>query len=384
MAMTRIALALCCCLAAVAWLGVHRVQGDGAPARAPASAIYPALAQPVAMNHSTPAHRALTCDHCHQPRPDRAQGREDYRPSEAVCTQCHADRTARTQASAQRCGYCHRGFDPLRVTAPEPVPLRPARLRFAHARHASLACGSCHANGASATPGLPSMSSCLECHQGRQTLPCNGCHLTTPSGRLRTVFGDAKLIPRSAFLGMAHDADFSVRHRWVAADQGATCATCHVESECSGCHDGARKPRSLHPNDYLALHAQDAQRNATRCSSCHSSASFCLACHARLGIAEISAPDLSAPRRFHPPSGQWIRGPMLHAREAQRSLASCVSCHAERDCVGCHGARGVGTGLRSPHPPGFASGDCARDFAHNSRACLLCHRASDVLLRSCR
>jgi hypothetical protein len=380
--MRRVAPVLLCCLLVAAWLGVETARGERAPSAA-ASPLYAPIAQPIALSHATAAHRALACNYCHKPQSDRSRTQDDQRPSEAVCATCHADRTTRTQASAQRCGFCHRGFDPLRTTAPERVPLRPARLHFAHARHASLECTTCHA-GSGPTPALPNMASCLQCHEQRRALTCGGCHLSTPSGRLRTQFADVKLVPRSGFLGMAHDADFSVRHRWLAADQGAVCATCHVESECSACHDGARKPRSLHPNDYLALHAQDSQRNATRCNSCHSTTSFCLACHARLGISEISAPDLHAPRRFHPASSQWIRGPVLHAREAQRSLSSCVSCHAERDCVECHGARGVGTGLRSPHTPGFASGACAQDFARNSRACLLCHRASDSLLRTCR
>jgi hypothetical protein len=182
---------------------------------------------------------------------------------------------------------------------------------------------------------------------------------------------------------MAHDSDFLVRHRWLAADNAPVCASCHTESECSACHDGPRRPRSVHPNDYLALHAQDSQRNATRCASCHANTDFCLACHARLGIAQISAPDLKSPRRFHPPSAQWLRGPTLHAREAQRSLSSCVSCHAEQDCVDCHGARGVGTGLRSPHPSNFVA-DCERALSQNARACLRCHQASDTALRACR
>jgi hypothetical protein len=381
MAMKRLTLAVCL-LAASAWLGAHTAHSEGA--RGYVDAIYPPAAQPIALSHATPAHRALPCGRCHQPHAERAASREDLRPTEAQCATCHADRTERAQSNAERCSYCHRGFDPARSAAPDPIPPPPARLHFAHAKHAQVACQTCHTAGtANAAPQLPSMQSCLNCHRDKRALPCNGCHLALPSGRLRTAFPDTKLVPRSSFLGMAHDADFSVRHRWVAADQGAVCATCHVESECSACHDGPRKPRGVHPNDYMALHAQDSQRNATRCASCHSSPSFCLPCHARLGISEISAPDVHAPRRFHPDSGVWIRGPVLHAREAQRSLSSCVSCHAERDCVECHGAHGVGTGLRSPHPAGF-SADCGQALARNSRACLICHRSSDAVLHTCR
>jgi hypothetical protein len=368
-------------LSASAWLGAQTVRSEAAR---PSSAIYPQVSQPIALSHATPAHRALSCDRCHQPRADRPTSREDLRPTEAQCATCHADRVERAQASAERCGYCHRNFDPARSAGPDPIPAPSLRLHFAHAKHAQLTCNACHAAGAaSATPQLPSMQTCLNCHQERRALPCNGCHLTVPSGRLQTQFPDAKLIPRSSFLGMAHDRDFSVRHRWIAADQGAVCATCHVESECTACHDGPRKPRSVHPNDYVSLHAQDSQRNAARCGSCHSSPSFCLPCHARLGISQISAPDVHAPRRFHPASSVWIRGPVLHAREAQRSLSSCVSCHAERDCVDCHGGKGVGAGLHSPHPAGF-SAECGQALARSPRPCLVCHRASDAVLRTCR
>jgi hypothetical protein len=200
---------------------------------------------------------------------------------------------------------------------------------------------------------------------------------------LRTKFPEGRLVPRGSWLGIAHDADFVVRHRWLAADHGAVCQSCHVEDECASCHDGSQRPRAIHPNDYLSLHPRDAMRAATRCNGCHSQQSFCLACHARLGIAQLSAPDVASPRRFHPAMALWTRGPQLHAREAQRSLASCVSCHAERDCVECHAARGFGAGSRSPHPSSFAR-DCGRTYARNPQPCLACHRASDAQLQLCR
>jgi hypothetical protein len=223
----------------------------------------------------------------------------------------------------------------------------------------------------------------LSCHAGARALACAACHPALPSGRLRTAFPEGALIPRGPLLGIQHDADFIVRHRWLAADHGETCASCHSEDECARCHDGVRRPRGIHPNDYLVLHAQDARRAATRCTSCHATQSFCGACHARLGIAQLSAPDLATPRRFHPPAAQWSRGPVLHAREAQRALDSCITCHSERDCVACHGSRAAGFGGASPHPPGFAR-ECSRAFARDSRPCLSCHRAGALELARCR
>jgi hypothetical protein len=362
-----------------AWLGVHT---SNAQSVISASPVYVLAPRNIVMHHDTPAHRALACARCHERRALGTAGREELRPSEAQCTGCHE--VQREQASAERCGFCHVGFDPAHSSAPEARPALLSRVRFAHAKHQSATCDSCHGQGGAVdTNALPSMQSCLGCHDKQRRLACNGCHEALPSGLLRVRFPEGQLVPQGSWLGMAHDADFAVRHRWVAADEGAVCATCHTERECSACHDSTRKPRSIHPNDYLALHPQDAQRNATRCTSCHANANFCLACHARLGVSQLSAPDVRSPRRFHPPDSQWIRGPMLHAREAERSLATCVSCHAERDCVACHGAKAVGVGLHSPHPAGFAA-SCARDFANNGRACLLCHRSTDALLRACR
>ncbi|HEX2676744.1 MAG TPA: cytochrome c3 family protein, partial [Polyangiales bacterium] len=376
---------------------------DGAPPVAPPPAtpaaapelpspiVYPSRPQGLIMSHATPAHRELACTRCH----DASEGNKRLLPSESACASCHASQIDHDHPSAATCGACHRGFDPKKSPAIAPVRGEPARLTVSHDRHAAanVSCTQCHGDPAAApaanggkpfVPHMPAMSDCLSCHTGKQAraLPCNGCHVSLPSGRLRTRFPEGRLVPHGAFLGLAHDTDFSVRHRWLAADESAACNSCHVEKDCTECHDGERRPRGLHPNDYLALHAQEAERNAARCNSCHTTQSFCLPCHARLGVAPLSAPDLVSPKRFHPPSGVWIRGPMQHAREAERSLATCTSCHVERDCVACHGGRGVGGGI-SPHPPGF-TGQCAARMDANPRACATCHNDLARLRAACR
>ncbi|MBM4364049.1 MAG: cytochrome c family protein, partial [Deltaproteobacteria bacterium] len=80
------------------------------------------------------------------------------------------------------------------------------------------------------------------------------------------------------------------------------------------------------------------------------------------------------------------RGPRHHAWEAQRSLATCTSCHSERDCTSCHAtsARG-GQGGLSPHPPGFGgSGGCRAALERNPRPCVSCHSPGDSALERCR
>jgi hypothetical protein len=138
----------------------------------------------------------------------------------------------------------------------------------------------------------------------------------------------------------------------------------------------------VHPNDFLTLHGEISRRNLTRCTSCHTTQSFCTECHSRLGISPMSAPIVSARARFHPPADVWVRGPVLHGRAARRSMNDCVSCHAERDCVTCHGALGVGGGV-SPHPPGFVD-ECRQFLEANARACRSCHVDVGELALRCR
>lgn len=216
-------------------------------------------------------------------------------------------------------------------------------------------------------------------HNAGDAQRCTECHETLPDGRLRTRFPDRRLKPQSTWLGLAHDQDWIVRHRWVAADRGDLCAQCHKERDCTSCHDGRNRPRAIHPNDWLTLHPQQARRSATDCQGCHALQTFCAECHARLGISQTSAPEVRTGARIHPPAAQWTGAINQHGREAKRSLSACVSCHAEQDCVRCHAA-GINA-ARSPHPSGFRE-RCGALLAANSRACVACHGADLSSLRA--
>jgi hypothetical protein len=208
---------------------------------------------------------------------------------------------------------------------------------------------------------------------------CVKCHEALADGHLRTRFGERRLKPTTPWLGMAHDRDWIVRHRWVAADRGTLCATCHQERECTQCHDGRSRPRMIHPNDWLTLHPQHARRSATDCQGCHSLQTFCTECHARLGISQLAASGTRTGVRIHPPAAQWTGIQNQHAREAQRSLSTCVSCHAEQDCVRCHAAGAPGN-VQSPHPRGFRD-RCGSLLQANARACSACHGADLATIR---
>lgn len=375
--------------------------------------VYPPQEITLRMSHAHPAHAALACTRCHERATTSTASGDLLLPTEAACAGCHSE-TDRARPSVARCGVCHVGarlpdheagagdlvgrifIPPSRMPAP--------RVRFSHAAHASTegGCESCHAGVRQTTLAtraqLPTMRDCLRCHaveglgdlvrggttrEGTQTMACTGCHESLPDGRIRAQTADGWMNPPVWMAGMRHDHEWLVRHRWVAADAGSLCAECHVERDCTDCHDGRVRSRRVHPGDFLSTHPVMARRDETRCTSCHAVATFCGECHARLGLATFAAPATRSGERFHPPSAMWIRGPNLHGVEARRSMQSCVSCHAEDDCVVCHGSAGVGGGGVSPHPPGFAR-SCGVILASAPAGCVRCHGDAEALRARCR
>ena len=360
--------------------------------------VFPAQHIALRMNHAHPAHRALPCTDCHSAGATSTSSGDLLFPDEAACAGCHADRVDRDVQTAETCGYCHVGFDPAGTIDPGEGPPLPSpvvpdstmpdpHLNFSHATHAAehIACEHCHRDvretGLATRAHLPNLPQCMECHAppalGDTSHPiatapstCETCHPVEPDGTLVTTYREGVLLPPRWMAGMAHDHEWLTRHRWIAADNGPLCAECHVEDECADCHDGRVRPMRVHPGDYLTTHPVMARRDADSCTSCHAPSQFCTECHARLGLARVSAPDVRTPDRYHPPRAVWTEGPNLHGREARRALETCTSCHAESDCVDCHGAAGIGGGF-SPHPPGFPG--CRSAMETNARACVTCH-----------
>lgn len=362
--------------------------------RGPSPLIYPPQRIALRMDHSLDAHRELRCVRCHENAGGSTRASDLLIPTEASCAPCHDEDLDRSEPhTAARCGTCHVGFRDGGPPAASDFPT--ARLRFSHRTHVRerMRCRTCHAGVERAEVAdrrhLPRMRQCFECHAppgfaAAASAPsaCVTCHLAEPDGRLRARFAEGDMNPPAWLFDMRHDHEWLVRHRWVAADQGGACATCHTESDCADCHDGRVRPRRIHPGDFLTTHVVSARRDSPRCGSCHQTSRFCTECHSRLGLSPMSAPDVRASRRYHPPSGIWVRGLSLHGLEARRAMSTCASCHAERDCVVCHGALGIGAGV-SPHPPGFEA-TCASALVSNARACVTCHGDVEALRRRCR
>jgi cytochrome c7-like protein len=388
----------------------HGLLPPGAPNpdTGPSKVIYPTQHVTIRFDHAKHLGREIgaTCKTCHPGATTSRRTSDRLTPSGEVCDRCHfTDHSNRAlvksaDAAMGQCAMCHQGYRPEDGNRVAPLELPRANLVFDHKSHAdrNIACPQCH--GAvreielATRDQLPRMSGCLRCHQapdsaslGDAKSACETCHLRGPTGtaRIQTMFPSGTLRPPRWLHNAEHTPDFIERHKSVAADDSAFCANCHKEDFCTDCHDGRTRPRDIHPNDYLNMHAIEARMNTERCTSCHQQQSFCLDCHLRVGVAESSPPNAKDSGRFHPAKSIWSdppRKPGSHGFEAERNLNACVSCHTERDCVACHGALGIGGGF-DPHTSGFV-GRCATQFNRNPRPCFVCHEPGDAVLAQCR
>lgn len=386
------------------------------PDRGPSTVIFPPQSVPLKFDHKLHVQDlGQACTSCHPGGATSARSADVLLPKGTACDGCHKSDhrdafAVKMLADAKAsCATCHDGTNGDRVPAvriPEP------NLVFSHKAHAvrNIGCAQCHGDvsavGLATRDQLPRMRGCVKCHsleegpsiaRGDARGGCETCHISggaKEGGTLRTLFGSGKMLPPKWLRNAGHDAAFIQRHKFVAANDSKFCANCHKEESCTDCHDGRVRPRNIHPADYLSMHATEARMQTQNCTSCHREQSFCLSCHQRLGVAMSGPAAVREQGRFHPPRSLWsgaagqggagsAGGPRtMHSREAMRNLNACVSCHIERDCVVCHGGKGVGAGF-SPHPPDFA-GRCGGLLARNPRPCLVCHESDSTEVARCR
>lgn len=386
----------------VKWLPPGAFEED----RGPSTAIFPPQKLTLRFNHKLHVQQQkLTCTGCHAQADTSQVAADRLTPKAAACDGCHGSNHDDLNAVSPgtdpigRCEQCHLGYrsgDGNRVARFEiPTP----NLVFNHKKHATrnIGCAQCHGevqNFELATRDqLPRMRGCLGCHQrsdaatqGDAKGACETCHLkgaTKEGGLLQTTFASGTLEPPRWLHNAEHGPDFVERHKYVAANDSQFCGNCHKEDFCTACHDGRVRPRNIHPNDYLNMHAIEGRLATQKCTSCHREQSFCLGCHQRLGVA-MSGPGREG-GRFHPPKSEWSdppRRPGHHSFEANRNLNACVSCHIERDCVVCHGGRGIGAGF-NPHSGSFVAG-CDGPFKRNPRPCYVCHDPGSASLQRCK
>src|SRR5262249_14351109 len=138
-------------------------------------------------------------------------------------------------------------------------------------------------------------------------------------------------------------ADFTRTHGTLAAQPGATCASCHARESCIGCHRTAERlaavnamplrtrggaagveiaapPPDSHGAGFALSHRTEASANAGSCASCHA-ASYCSTCH-----------DASSSPRFH--GADFVE---RHAASSWTTTSECATCHQPQAfCVRCH------------------------------------------------
>ena len=206
-------------------------------------------------------------------------------------------------------------------------------------------CSTCH-----------TQESCLACHAQSQRVAV-ALH---PAGPGRAAGAQPLRGPPPS-----HRESFVSRHASVAAATPATCAGCHVRTDCLECHrPNAAAAPGYHPAGFVTRHPAAAYARETRCADCHNVGSFCQSCHAQTGLV-ATGPLRSG---YHDASRTFSAG---HGQAARQSLESCTACHAERDCLTCHSA--IGGRRFNPHGPGF---DAERLRRKNPEMCTVCHGAA--------
>jgi hypothetical protein len=309
------------------------------------------------------------------------------------CTDCHTAAPASKSASDNlapdpiACVTCHEAEE-----MPTSWPAVERHLRFSHQGHVErlgLECDHCHAGViVPGKPALPSMESCMGCHNG-QAAPreCETCHE----------------VPRLSLVPASHLPGWDRQHGRQARLTDSSCFPCHAAADCQECHEGGllvelgkagdrqlaggpeligsagQTVRRVHGLNFRFLHGLEARGKESDCTVCHApdAGDFCADCHnptRQLGVRPV----------WHG-GGGWVAGGVgsgggEHAKLARRDLESCAACHEVRGddptCVLCHVDRTPGKG-NDPrtHAASFADDVGHGDFHQDDGAtCFTCHQ----------
>jgi len=362
-----------------------------------------------------PADSTLACSECHIP--SGAAWLTVRRTISAQCLQCHGIRTAHTAAPDTACGTCHKKLSEATALPQVRIAnfMKPASHEtpgFVSAKgHGELAskgnqscavchardfCVQCHVNApeVQAIQALASdprslalkaalrapeshrggrfqsqhgpqarrdPSRCAFCHTQES---CLACHRSRP-----TVISDLPVAGPGRGTGAqierkkpaSHGSDFADRHGPTAGATTSGCRNCHARSECLECHRPATAGGAYHAAGFLTRHPASAFNRQTDCAGCHNQGAFCATCHKQAGL--VSSGRLQG--GYHDANGAFV---LNHGTAARQNIESCVTCHAERDCLACHSAQ---SGRRfNPHGPGF---DAERLRRRNPQTCSACH-----------
>jgi len=207
-----------------AWAAPRMAQAPVRPVPGPDSTLF---------SHGT--HSRVPCASCHSAT-GPAHGSVRLR-SVRDCQRCHHESTVRTLGGgAAACFHCHEQRS--LPAGPQAVTIRTStsataiqrRLPFAHATHASMACGKCH----TAPVTLAVTTSCASCHASHHEAKsdCRACHAAYEAHRAQQVHlgcaGSGCHTDRAALaLGPARNVCLSCHATQVDHKPDRECATCH-------------------------------------------------------------------------------------------------------------------------------------------------------------
>jgi hypothetical protein len=280
------------------------------------------------------------------------------------CKDCHAGSEDGIRAGApdpQQCRSCHEevsdqkyGAVAKQLGAKWPrIKALPADGKFSHRTHqdAGIGCENCHGdlkkNKKITAANLPTMETCVKCHQEQGVgTGCAVCHQTI-----------SKTSPPPD-----HAQDWKRLHGAAVQEpvRGSRCVSCHERSYCTTCHQ-VEKPQD-HTNTWLNFgHGVTASMDRSRCSACHHS-DFCIQCHQE-SVPASHQPGWGAPLDRH-----------------------CLACHLTAtvsNCSVCHSGHvaHINAPARPHTPPHTTPTDC-RACHHgfllphpdNGDNCQSCHK----------
>ncbi|GAB4325641.1 MAG: hypothetical protein Kow0074_19530 [Candidatus Zixiibacteriota bacterium] len=304
----------------------------------------------------------LECATCHEGAETSTDAGANLLPSVDVCATCHDQDESFVQDYA---AYEPRWRDVI----------------FSHQNHLTqgMDCQDCHGavTNAKKVPSMamPSMDLCVDCHNNQQVVhECVTCHVHVEL-----------IIPDN------HGPDFVLDHVELARQDEQSCRSCHTQTYCQECHDGAALVQSIkeedradvnrvgpmasahegrdililqrvHDLNYRYTHGTDARTKSQDCAVCHETSTFCVACHRPETDLQRNKPI------SHELAGFTGSG---HAERARNDIEYCAGCHdqtaAEPTCMRCHQR------IVSPHPEGFMQ-DVHGDWHDDDNSvCFVCH-----------
>lgn len=203
---------------------------------------------------------------------------------------------------------------------------------------------------------------CATCHAQQS---CLTCHIAQPGVAVALHSSGPGRGPGASLTRRrppSHGDDFTDVHGPLASTAGRSCNACHARADCLECHrPNAASAPGYHPVGFLSRHPASAYARETSCAECHNNRAFCTDCHEQAGLTSRGPLQPG----FHDAKSSFLLG---HGPAARQSLESCVTCHAERDCLTCHSA--IGGRNFNPHGPDF---DAARLRRKNPQMCTVCH-----------